>query len=207
MADFKNMPWRSVYWIKGDQGSEKFLDLRGYKRFPVIAPRWSVPTTDIVYGYGPGWDALGDVKELQKAKYDKLLARQKIYDPPMQSDAHVEGYANLLPGGVTKTSANVPNVGLRPAYQINPNLEAFIEGENQTKQSIDRHFFTDLFTQFASIDRGQMTAREVAAREQERIMLMGPILNQLDEEMLSKVIELVFDIMLDNNLLPEPPGS
>jgi len=205
MDDFKNMPYRSAYWVAGDKNADNFLDVRGYKRFPVVAPRWSVPTTDIVYGYGPGWDALGDVKELQKTKYDKLLAQEKLHNPPMQSDAHVEGHANLLPGGVTKTTANVPNAGLRPAYQINPSMESFIEIINSTKQSIDKHFFTDLFTMLAVLDRGEMTAREVASREQERIMLMGPILNQLDEEMLSKVIELVFGIMLDNGLLPPPP--
>jgi len=205
MDDFKNMPYRSAYWVAGDKNADNFLDVRGYKRFPVVAPRWSVPTTDIVYGYGPGWDALGDVKELQKTKYDKLLAQEKLHNPPMQSDAHVEGHANLLPGGVTKTTANVPNAGLRPAYQINPSMESFIEIINSTKQAIDKHFFTDLFTMLAVLDRGEMTAREVASREQERIMLMGPILNQLDEEMLSKVIELVFGIMLDNGLLPPPP--
>ena len=205
MEEFADFPFRSAYWIEGDQAEDEFLDVRGFKRFPVVAPRWSVPTTDIIYGYGPGWDALGDVKELQKTKYDKLLAQEKLHNPPMQSDGNVEGFVNLLPGGVTKTSANVPNAGLTPAYQINPNLESFIEIINECKHNIDKHFFTDLFTMLAVLDRGQMTAREVSAREQERIMLMGPILNQLDEEMLSKVISLTFGIMMDNGLIPPPP--
>jgi len=205
MADFKNMPFRSAYWIKGEQADDQFLDVRGYIRFPVVAPRWSVPTTDIVYGYGPGWDALGDVKELQKTKYDKLLAQEKLHNPPMQSDAHVDGHANLLPGGVTKTTANVPNAGLRPAYQINPAMESFIEIINSTKGAIDKHFLTDMFTMLASLDKRNMTATEVASREREIIMLMAPILNQMDEEMLSPVVELVFGIMLDNGLLPMPP--
>lgn len=204
MADFKNMPWRSVYWEEGE-GGEDFLATRGFKRFNVVAPRWSVPTTDMVYGYGPGWDALGDVKELQKTKYDKLLAQEKLHNPPMQSDASITGFVNLLPGGVTKASGNVPNAGLRPAYEINPNLESFIELIKQTKQAIDKHFFTDLFTMLATLDRTQITAHEIAAREQERIMLMGPILNALDEEMLSRVIEILFDIMIENQLIAPPP--
>jgi len=205
MDDFSNMPFRSAYWVAGDKSADEFLDVRGYKRFPVVAPRWSVPTTDVVYGYGPGWDALGDVKELQKTKYDKLLAQEKLHNPPMQKDASVEGYANLLPGGVTSTSGSVPNSGLRPAYQINPALDSFIEIINQTKSAIDKHFLTDLFTMLASLDRRNMTATEVASREREIIMLMAPILNQMDEEMLSRVVELVFGIMNDNGLLPQPP--
>ena len=205
MADFKNMPFRSAYWIQGDQTEDSFLAVRGFKRFPVVAPRWSVPTTDIIYGFGPGWDALGDVKELQKTKYDKLLAQEKVHNPPVQQDASIEGHTNLLPGGVTRSSATVPNSGVRPVYQVNPAIDSFISSITETKMNIDKHFFTDLFTMLAVLDRGQMTAREVAAREQERIMLMGPILNQLDEEMLSKVIELLYGIMADNDLLPPPP--
>lgn len=205
MDDFENMPFRSAYWVKGDQVADDFLAVRGFKRFVVVAPRWSVPTTDIVYGYGPGWDMLGDVKELQKTKYDKLLLQEKLHNPPIQSDASVEGHVNTLPGGVTKTSGTVPNAGVRAAYQVDARLDSFIESINECKKSINRHCFTDLFTMLAVLDRGEMTAREVAAREQERIMLMGPILNQLDEEMLSVVIELLFGIMSDNGLLPLPP--
>jgi hypothetical protein len=203
-VDFTNMPYRSMYWETGSR-DEVFLAQRGFKRFNIISPRWMIPTTDVVYGYGPGWDALGDVKELQKVKFDKLLAQEKLHNPPMQQDANVDGYANLLPGGVTKTTANVPNAGLTPAYQINPNMESFIQLAEQCYQSIDRHFFTDLFTQFATLDDGQRTATEIAAKEQERVLLMGPILNNLDEEMLSKVIELLFEIMEENGLIPPPP--
>lgn len=207
MADFNGMPWRSIYWIQGDETADEFLDIRGFKRFPVVAPRWSVPTTDIVYGFGPGWDALGDVKELQKTKYDKLMAQEKLHNPPMQSDANVDGFANLLPGGITKVSSNTPNAGLTPAYQINPSLESFIELINDTKRSIDKHFYTDIFTMLASMDKTNMTATEIAAREREIIMLMGPILNQLDEEMLTQVMELVYGIMDDGGLFPEAPAE
>ena len=37
----------------------------GYDMFPVIAPRWTVTSAADAYGFGPGTDALGDVKELQ----------------------------------------------------------------------------------------------------------------------------------------------
>ena len=204
MKDFKNMPFRSIYWEQGQQGT-KYLDLRGYKKFRVIAPRWMVPTTDVVYGNGPGWNALGDVKELQKTKSDKLIAQEKLHNPPVQSDASVEGHTNLLPGGVTKTTGSVPNSGVRAAYQVPPSLESFIEAINTIKKSIDAYFFTDLFSMFANLDRKNITAEEVMRREQERIMLMGPILNTLDEEMLSPVIELTYEIMQENGLLPPAP--
>lgn len=203
MADFKNMPIRSAYWEAS--GTEGFLAVRGYKKFRVIAPRWRTVTTDIIYGHGPGWDALGDIKELQKVVYDKLLAQEKLHNPPVQQDASVEGHANLLPGGVTKTTGNVPNAGVRAAYEVRPNLDSFIELINAKKESIDKYFYTDLFSMLANLDRRQITAEEILKREQERMMLMGPILNTLDEEMLSPVIEITYEIMQENGLLPEAP--
>ncbi|MFA5217143.1 portal protein [Sulfuricurvum sp.] len=207
MPQFTMMPFRSVYWEEGNCDEGKFLDVRGYKRFPVVAPRWSVPTTDIIYGFGPGWEALGDVRELQKTKFDKLMAQAKSHNPPVQSDASVEGHPNLLPGGVTKTSASVPNAGVRASYQVDPNIASFLEAINDTKAAIDRHFFTDLFTMISAIDYGQVTAMEVAEKKQEKIMLMGPILNQLDEEMLADVISLLYGIMDDNGMIPQPPSE
>lgn len=205
MPQFTTFPFRSVYWVQGDNQGGKFLDVRGYKRFPVVAPRWGVPTTDIIYGYGPGWDGLGDVKELQKTKYDKLMAQAKIHNPPVQADANVDGHPNLMPGGVTRTSANVPNAGVTPTYQVNPNLQSFIEAITECKKGIDKHFFTDLFTMISAIDYGQVTAMEIAEKNNEKIQLMGPVLDQLDEEMLSKVIALVWGIMEDNGFMPPPP--
>ena len=205
MADFQNMPYRSVYWDTSDR-TDVFLACRGFKRFPVIAPRWSVFTTDQVYGFGPGWYALGHIKQLQKTVLDRLLAEEKSHNPPMQADASVEGHVSSIPGGLTRTSGNaVPNAGVRPAYQIQPDIQGMLASEDMLKQKIDRHFFTNLFTMLMSIDKTNMTATEVAERQQEKIMMMGPILYKLQTELLDPLIELLYGIALDNNLLPPPP--
>lgn len=206
--DYKNKKYRSAYWEYGSAGtmsSGGLLAERGYDRFPVIATRWEVATTDQVYGFGPGWYALGNVKQLQKTVTDKLIAQEKIHNPPMVEDSSVSGHSNLLPGGVTKTSGNVPNSGVRPAYQINPNLESFLEVINSLKESIDKDFFVNLFMMLMNFDKNQMTATEVAERQQEKIMMMGPVLYKLQEELLDPTMELIYGYMLDNGLVPEPP--
>lgn len=205
-ADKLNMPFRSVYWETGNS-NEKFLARRGFKVFPVVAPRWDTITTDSVYGYGPGWHALGSVKELQATRLDKLMAQSKLHNPPMLQDANQQGHVNLLPGGVTRTSLSTPNSGVRPAYQINPQLESFIELINEEKEEIDRFFFVNLFMMLASMDKRQMTAEEVATRQQEKIMMMGPALHRLDNEMLTPALEIVWNIMEENGLIPPPPAE
>jgi len=201
--DFKNMPYRSAYWEDG--GSDKFLDVRGFRRFPVIASRWETVTTDQIYGYGPGWYALGNIKQLQKTVLDKLIAQEKIHNPPMQQDASVDGSLNLLPGGVTKITGTVPNSGVRPAYQISPNLESFLELQNHLYQAIDKDFFVPLFQMLSYVEQGKMTATEVAARNQEKLMLLGPVLYRIQEEILDPTMEIVFDDMMESGSIPQPP--
>jgi hypothetical protein len=207
---FENKKYRSAYWEYGSAGvppTNGMLAQRGFDRFPVIATRWETATTDQIYGFGPGWYALGNVKQLQRTVLDKLIAQEKIHNPPMIQDASVEGHSNVLPGGVTKVTGSNPNGGVRPAYQINPDLNSFIELINSLRQSIDKDFFVNLFMMLLNVDNNAMTATEVAERQQEKIMMMGPVLYKLQEELLDPTMELVYGIMLDNNLLPPPPES
>ncbi len=204
MNDFKNMPFRSVYWEAGN-ATGKFLATRGFKSFRVVAPRWDTITTDMVYGYGPGWHAIGAIKEMQKTRQDKLLAQEKLHNPPMIQDASVDGHANLLPGGVTSSSSNLPNTGVRPAYQISPALESFVQLLEEEKEEINQFFFVNLFLMLMNIDKTNMTATEVAERQQEKLMMMGPALHRLDEEMLSRSLELVYEIIVEAGMIPEPP--
>ncbi|NCB43088.1 MAG: phage head-tail adapter protein [Clostridia bacterium] len=203
-ADSQNMPFRSVYWEES-QSAEGVLAFRGFEEFPVIAPRWDTVTTDTVYGYGPGWNALGNVKQLQKTHLDKLLAQEKAHNPPVQKDSSVDGHPDLLPGGVTTSSSTLPNAGVRPAYQVNANLESFIELIGSLREAINKDFFVDMFLMMVNFDKSNMTATEVAERQQEKMLMLGPVLERLQREMLDPFVERLYNIMERNMLLPEAP--
>lgn len=204
--DYLNMAWRSCYWEAGE-GTNNFLAKRGYKTFSVIAPRWDCTTTEYAYGYGPSWHALGDIKELQVTHKDMLTAQEKLHRPPVVEDASVIGHSNQLPGGVTKVSSNVPNAGVRAAYQIDPKLDSFQLAITNLHQKIDKRMFADVFRMISNIPSGgnPPTAYQITQMKQEQMMLLGPILHGLNEEMHSKAIDIIYQIMDDNGLLPEPP--
>lgn len=202
--DFENMPFKSVYWESSD-GSDLVLAERGFTKFPVIAPRWQTVTTDESFGKGPGWFALGNVKQLQKTHLDKLIAQEKLHSPPMQQKGDIEGHASFLPGGLTRTSELNPDAGVRPAYQINPNLDSFIELINSLRDAIDKDYFVNLFLMISNVDRTGVTATEIAERQQEKIMMLGPVIHRLIEEMLDPSVELFYTHALNAGLLPEPP--
>lgn len=204
--DNQNMAWVSRYW-EFENVAEQFLARRGYKMFPIVATRWKVTTTDQVYGYGPGWYALGNIKQLQKTTLDKLLMQEKLHNPAMQKDASVEGNTNFLPGGVTTLNTlSVRNAGVRPAYEVPDALQSFNEMINHLYEQIDKDFFIDIIRMTQSVDQKvQRTAEEWAIRNQDRIMLMGPVLYRIQEELLDPFMELHFANMQEMGVLPPAP--
>lgn len=204
LKDYKDMPFRSAYWEDGD-GTDTFLAKRGYKKFPVVAARWETTTTDQVYGYGPGWYALGDIKEAQKRKLDSFLMEEKLHKPPVMADSSVTGFVNQLPGGVTKIDSNVPNAGVRQTYQVQNALPDIRLAIQDVHQVIDKRFYVNLFLMFMGIERSNTTAAEIAAREQEKIMMMGPVLYCIQEEDIDASMEIIFSIMSDMGAIPPPP--
>ena len=99
----------------------------------------------------------------------------------------------------------MPNTGVRPAFQIDPRLDSFILQIDRLHDKINKHLFADILLMISSVGSTSQTAFEVAKREQEKMMMLGPILHGLNEEMHDVSIDLVFGIMLDNGLIPEPP--
>lgn len=207
MAGFNNMPFRSAYWETGGD-ADKFLAIKGFEEFPVLAPRWDTTTTYQIYGYGPGWFALGDIKQLQKTTEDKLLLQEKLHNPPVQADSSVgqDAFINLVPGGVTRTSANTPNAGVRPAYEVQPRLDSFVEAVDVLHQRIDRDFYVNLFMMLISQpDDKERTAKEIAEFQEEKVMMLAPVLEGLRKTLLDPFVERLFGIMYRNMLIPPPP--
>lgn len=202
-SDFPNMPWRSVQWEYGSP-TEMALRIGGYNEFPVVAPRWQQRTTTSIYGFGPGHKSLGDVKMLMKLQRDYLLALDKVIDPPVQQDASVQGESNTLPGGVTRMSASNQNAGVRPAYQIQPDLKSVSEKIAITQEAIRDTFFYNLFLMLDQTD-GRMTATEVAERMQEKNVQLGNVLEHLHNELHIPLVSRTFNIALRTGAIPPPP--
>lgn len=203
--DNKNMAYTCTYWEDGNP--EKPLRVDGYEEFPVLAPRWDTTTSADSYGKGPGWDALGDTKMLQKETRMKLEGLDKSNNPPVQVDSSVDGEANLMPGGITRFSGVMPNAGVKPAYQVQPDVNAMLESIRDCRMVIDRAFYADLFLMFANADLGKMTATEVAERQSEKLQMLGPVLERLENELLSPLIERTFAIMSRMGLIPPAPEA
>lgn len=214
--DNRNMPFRSVYWEKGGD-SDALLRQSGFQTSPIMVPRWDV-NGENVYGHGPGSVALGDTKALQLMEKRKAQMLEKLVNPPMGAPASLRGQrASILPGDITYL--DMTNVGQQfaPLHEINPAAYTALRGEIEAhEERINSAFFVDLFLMISSMDDVR-TATEIAARKEEKMLMLGPVLERMNDELLDPLIDRVFNLMIEQSsprwsgllpgkpLLPPPP--
>ena len=170
----------------------------GYNEFPYLVPRWSKATGEI-YGRSPSYNALPDIKTLNKAVEIGLKAWAKAIDPPLLvQDDGVIGKVRMTPGGITVIRSDA---AVKP-LQIGANWQITDMKENQLRTAIRQAYYSD---QLQLQDGPQMTATEVQVRYELMQRLLGPTLGRFQSEFLNPLIERVFGIMLRANaFLPAP---
>lgn len=199
--DNGNMPYRSVYW---EEAGEKPLSISGFKERPFQAARWHLTGAE-TYGRSPGMDALPFVRQLQFEQKQKAQGIAKQVNPPMIANVQMKNQEmSVLPGGITYTPNNSSGAGFSPAYQVNIQLGELRADIEDIRNQINQAFFADLFLMISQLDDVR-SATEIIERKQEKLLMLGPVLERLHDELLDPAVDRIFNIMLHNGLLPEPP--
>lgn len=185
-----------------------FLKESGYDKFPVLVPRWALTGEDVYGTNCPGMTCLPDVKQLQKVESRILQAQEKVLNPPMGAPIKLKGQrVSVIPGDTTYYDLDVTGK-LEPLYQINPNLEQMERKQELTRGRINEAYFKRTFLMFSDDPTRQpITAAEVAARESEKLLQLGPVLERLDSDLLDPLIELLFFHMENQGLIPDKPAE
>src|SRR6201999_1251582 len=134
-------------------------------------------------------------------------AQEKMVRPPMLASMDMKNEpASILPGKITYVTALSAEKGMRPAYEVEPRTQEFAQTIAQIQQRTREGFFNDLFAMLEQVNK-QMTAYEVAARNQEKLQVLGPVVERLQNEALAPAIKRIFRILERKNLLPPLPPS
>jgi hypothetical protein len=201
--DALNMEWASYYFELGTEQGH-LLRESGFKQFPALAPRWAVSGGD-VYGNSPGMECLGDVKQLQHEQKRKGQGIDYKTNPPLQlPDSMKNREVEIMPGGFTY----VPQGGgqkVESLWQVDIELGELREDIVDVRERIRESFFYDIFLMLANSTSPQMTATEVAERHEEKMLMMGPVLERLNSELLGPLIDVTFAHMVEKGALPPPP--
>lgn len=204
----KDKQFRSVYYEKGatTEKNDQFLRRSGFDQFPITAPRWDITGEDIYATDCPGMTALGDTKALQLGERRMYQAVDKVANPPLQGPSALKSKvgSTLRSGEIVWGDAN--SDGLRSIYEnYRPDLNALQGINKESEMRIKRAFYEDLFLMLANTDRRQITAREIAEKHEEKLLMLGPVLERLHAELLDPLIDITFNKLQGGGVLPPPP--
>lgn len=200
----KNKRFKSVYFEKG--GEDKVLRESGYDEHPVLAPRWEVNGEDAYATNCPGMTALGQVKALQLEQKRKSQLIDKATNPPMIGPSSLKTQrVSLLPGAITYVDQITGQDGLRPAYLVNPNTGDLLNDIQDTREIIRSAYFVDLFLMLQNINTRSMPVEAVNELREEKLLMLGPVLERLNDEFLDPLIDRAFSIMTRKGMLPPAP--
>jgi hypothetical protein len=178
----------------------------GFKQFPVLSPRWIVRGGDVYGSDCPGMTALGDVLQLQDDQLKKAKGIDYQADPPLQIPTALRGMEDVLPGGTSYYDPAAPTGGIRSAFEVNLNLQHLLEDIADVRGRINSAFFVDMFQMISAQQRQQPeTAREIQEKHEEKLLILGPVLERNQNELLDPLIDNSFTIALEDGLFPPPP--
>jgi len=200
--------FESCYWEKGNQGGDKedrFLRESGYNRFPVLAARWEVTGEDVYGTNCPGMMALGSIKQVQTGEKRIMQAVEKMVNPALVGPTSLRQHkVTQLPGDVNYLDERDGMKGLRPLHEVNFKVAEMEEKQRQKREIINECFFKNLFLMFTNLAKGQSTATEINARQEEKLIL-GSVLEQFNQDIYDPLIDLTFDYMARQGQVPPPP--
>ena len=198
-----NFLWRSYYFETTQQ--DKFLKISGYNECPFLMPRWTTIANGI-YGTGPGHNALGNCMQLQKLESVNMQLLENRANPPLIVPASVTKVSRL-PGKITSVPDPTIGNGIKPLFEVTGSRDDVLQAIQFKQSQIGAAFFNDLFVMLANNDTPEMTAREVAERHEEKLLMLSPVLEQMHNEVLSPLTKRSFEICLRNGLFPPVPDE
>lgn len=215
MLDAKYKKYSSCYYEQSTAGSnrdtqgmdeEKYLRESGYNYFPVLCPRWEVTDGDVYGTDCPGMTALGDIKQLQNEQKRKAQGIEKGVNPAMVAPTSMRtSKATILPGDITFVDEREGTKGFRPAHQVQLDLQYLLQDIQAVQKIIGRAYYEDMFLMMSQSDRREITATEIQEKAQEKMFMIGQMLEQSNQDLLDPLTDIAFDLMQEQGLLPEPP--
>lgn len=202
--DNQNMPFRSVHYHPGDK--TKYLRQSGFEEFPIIAGRWEVAGMG-PYANSPAMDVLGSVKQLQVQELQKSEGIEQEINPALLLPTSLqESYVDTLPGGKTYYDEIAGAKGARRLHEMRLEINAIRLDNEDIVRRINHGMYTDLFLMLEQLEGVQpRNELELIQRKEEKLQILGPVLENVDADVLDPCVNRIFAKVLKHNLLPPPP--
>ena len=184
-------------------GDDRYLRESGYDYFPAVCARWNRTHGQVYATNCPGMTALGDVNALQVMVRRALQAIEKMVNPATNAPLSLKSQGATIVSGETNWTTD--GKGVTPVHEVDPKiaeLQAYIE---ETRQRIRSVFFEDVILMLTRSDLRNMTATEIEARNDEKMLSFGPVLQQLNDGVIEPLIDVCWAIMSERGEIEPPP--
>lgn len=203
----KYKKFASTWFVRGYPEAEAVLRESGFDKFPTYVPRWSVADE---YAFGvdcPGMVALSDVNSLQQRERDKAKAIDRHIRPKLKGPSILAGMKlNDKDGDLIAYDNENSREGLSPIYQVDPRINEMRQDIQAYENAVLQAYFVDLFRAISSMQGVQPRNQlELSQRNAEALLLLGPVLERVQRELLSNVLTTTFAMCLEAKLFPEMP--
>lgn len=202
-----DMPVASIHI---EMAEKVVLRESGFMEMPVFVARFYKAMNE-KYGRSPAMAAMSDILEANALREGSIVATEKMLDPPlvMEEDGIVGGgTVDTSAGGliVKHSSGRIADTGpvIEPLITVGEMNTTFTRID-ELAEVISRHFFIDRLLDLNNEQR--MTLGEANIRNELRGQSLNTIYARQISELLTPIIERVFNIMFELGFLGVPAGS
>lgn len=198
---YASMPWASCYIALEDK---MIVDEGGYTTMPYTITRYR-RSPDKRGPIAPGYVALPDIRLLNEATKVIIKAAQRRVDPPILAHADVEALVlSLIPGGHTYGALSDDGREMMKAMEFG-DVEFGVEFLERLERRVGQPLLADLFQFTLGTVNKDMTAREVARREQEIGMQLYPVVDGQASDFAGPFVTRCVDLQNQMGRLPPMP--
>lgn len=191
LVNARRMKWASVYLAWGAE--KQVIREEGYNEFPFLVTRF-LRYGDGPYGYAPGLDVMEEIMATLKLERVMDVLAEIAAFPRILQLAEQVGEVDLRAGGITTVKAQAAREKLPREWATSGRYDVGSERIADKEQKIREAFFVDMLMPLANVER-QMTATEINARQEERVLSFSPSLTLFISDcnvMMHRIFSILF---------------
>lgn len=199
--DARNMPFESLYYSMDDN---RVVDESGYREMPYMVTRF-LRWGEGVYGLAPARLVYPDIRQAQFLNRILDMLGEVAAFPRILELANQVGEVDLRAGGRTLINPESASLGFPREWATGGRYDVGVDRLKQKQESIRRAFFVPMLELWDGTTR-QMSASEVIARENERVMLFSPSFTLFTCDF-APMMERIFALLCRSGRFPLPPSG
>lgn len=197
----RHMPWQSIYYSLDDNC---VVEESGYREMPYMVTRF-LKWGESPYGIAPARLVYPDIRQAQFLNRILDMLGEVAAFPRILELANQVGEVDLRAGGRTLISPDSASLGFPREWATQGRYDVGMDRLRTKQEAINRAFFVPMLELWGE-RKAQMTAAEVYARENERVMQFSPSFTLFTCDF-RPLMERVFAQLCRLGKFPKPPAS